>query len=163
MVPSRSCHGVNGTGQVFMFLLCDALCREIFLCRFQVTWMFQCRHDGYATRPQQFLYFFPLPQGHGSLRPTFGNERRIGRSIDTSPAPSPSPSPPTAAIAPTGWRMRASAVAVGAVGPCSRRRNCGKVARKFSKACRLEVLRKRLFRTSFLMFAINSTNMSYTR
>jgi hypothetical protein len=22
--------------------------------------------------PQQFLYFLPLPQGHGSLRPTFG-------------------------------------------------------------------------------------------
>jgi hypothetical protein len=21
--------------------------------------------------PQHFLYFFPLPQGHGSLRPTF--------------------------------------------------------------------------------------------
>src|SRR6266542_2592912 len=29
----------------------------------------------YATRPQQFLYFFPLPHGHGSLRPTFGIER----------------------------------------------------------------------------------------
>src|SRR5215472_3594874 len=54
----------------------------------------------YATRPQQFLYFFPLPQGHGSLRPTFGIERRIGKSIDTSPAPSPSPATP--AIAPTG-------------------------------------------------------------
>src|SRR5262249_6895685 len=114
----------------------------------------------YATRPQQFLYFFPLPQGHGSLRPTLGNERRIGRSIDTSPAPSPSPSPPTAAIAPTGWRIRAPAAAVGAVGPSSRSRNCGNVARKFSNACRLEVLRKRLFSTSFLMFAINSTNMS---
>src|SRR5205814_2955152 len=103
----------------------------------------------YAIRPQQFLYFLPLPQGHGSLRPTLGNDRRIGRSSDTSPAPSPSPSPPTAAIAPTGWRMRASAVAVGAVGPSSRRRNCGNVARKFSNACRLEVLRKRLLRTSF--------------
>src|SRR5258705_2655038 len=114
----------------------------------------------YATRPQQFLYFFPLPQGHGSLRPTFGNERRIGRSIDTSPAPSPSPSPPTAAIPPTGWRMRAAAVAVGAVGPSSRSRNSGNVARKFSNACRFDMLRKRLFRTSFLMFAINSTNMS---
>src|SRR5262249_53690719 len=99
----------------------------------------------YAVRPQQFLYFFPLPQGHGSLRPTFGNERRIGRSIDTPP--SPSPSPPTAAIAPTGWRMRAPAVAVGAGGASSRRRNCGNVARKFSNACRLEVLRNRLFRT----------------
>src|SRR5437762_11618910 len=30
----------------------------------------------YAVRPQQFLYFFPLPHGHGSLRPTFGSSRR---------------------------------------------------------------------------------------
>ena len=27
--------------------------------------------------PQQFLYFLPLPHGHGSLRPTFGVERTI--------------------------------------------------------------------------------------
>ena len=27
---------------------------------------------------QQFLYFFPLPQGQGSLRPTLGPERRTG-------------------------------------------------------------------------------------
>ena len=26
----------------------------------------------YASRPQQALYFLPLPQGQGSLRPTFG-------------------------------------------------------------------------------------------
>jgi len=27
-----------------------------------------------ATQPpQHFLYFLPLPQGHGSLRPTFGD------------------------------------------------------------------------------------------
>ena len=25
--------------------------------------------------PQHFLYFFPLPQGQGLLRPTFGEER----------------------------------------------------------------------------------------
>jgi hypothetical protein len=25
---------------------------------------------GYCVRPQHFLYFFPLPHGHGSLRPT---------------------------------------------------------------------------------------------
>src|SRR5260221_8327276 len=28
--------------------------------------------------PWQLLYFFPLPQGQGSLRPTFGPSRRIG-------------------------------------------------------------------------------------
>src|SRR5437667_12303941 len=54
----------------------------------------------HATRPQQFLYFLPLPQGHGSLRPTFGIERRIGRSSVISPAPSPYPA--TTAITPTG-------------------------------------------------------------
>src|SRR5438477_8365525 len=78
----------------------------------------------YATRPQQFLYFFPLPQGHGSLRPTFGIERRMGRSIETSSAPSPSPTA-TPAIAPTGcgWRACAGAPAVGAAGACSRIKN----------------------------------------
>src|SRR5947209_18116595 len=57
--------------------------------------------------------------------------------------------------------MREGAPAVGAVGACSRSKNCGNVARKFSNACKFEVLRKRLFKTSFLMFAISSTNMSY--
>jgi hypothetical protein len=54
----------------------------------------------YATRPQQFLYFFPLPQGQGSLRPTFGPPRRTGRSSFISPAPSPFP--PAIAIAGCG-------------------------------------------------------------
>src|SRR3989442_6005996 len=31
-----------------------------------------------ALRPWQFLYFLPLPHGHGSLRPTFGTSRRTG-------------------------------------------------------------------------------------
>jgi len=26
--------------------------------------------EGYAAAPWHFLYFFPLPHGHGSLRPT---------------------------------------------------------------------------------------------
>ena len=51
-------------------------------------------------------------------------------------------------------------VAVGAAGASSFNKNCGSVARKFSNACKFEVLRKRLCSTSFLMFAINSTNMS---
>jgi hypothetical protein len=38
-------------------------------------------------RPQQFLYFLPLPQGHGSLRPTFGPTRfGFGFSLETSSA-----------------------------------------------------------------------------
>ena len=45
-------------------------------------------------RPQQFLYFLPLPQGQGSLRPTFGISRRTGASSNfTSPSPSASPLP----------------------------------------------------------------------
>src|SRR5436305_7661058 len=39
----------------------------------------------YAIRPQQFLYFFPLPHGHGSLRPTFGSSRRTGLIAASSP------------------------------------------------------------------------------
>src|SRR5437763_879799 len=32
--------------------------------------------SGYAAAPWHFLYFLPLPHGHGSLRPTFGSSRR---------------------------------------------------------------------------------------
>src|SRR5205085_6010933 len=34
----------------------------------------------------QFLYFLPLPQGHGSLRPTFAPTLRIGSAFFFSPA-----------------------------------------------------------------------------
>ena len=30
----------------------------------------------HAAAPWHFLYFLPLPHGHGSLRPTFGSSRR---------------------------------------------------------------------------------------
>src|SRR5438105_5893185 len=96
---------------------------------------FACRD--YTTRPQQFLYFFPLPHGHGSLRPTFGMARRDGRSRVISL--SPSPLPVTAAIAPTRCRSRTGAFAVDEVGACSRKRNCGRLARKFSNACKFDV------------------------
>ncbi len=32
--------------------------------------------DAQAAAPWHFLYFLPLPHGHGSLRPTFGSSRR---------------------------------------------------------------------------------------
>src|SRR5437773_10409234 len=101
-----------------------------FLNSLGMTGLARPRPTIYAVRPQQFLYFFPLPHGHGSFRPTFGKERRIGRSIDTSPDPSPSIATP--AIAGCGWRARAGALAVGAVGASSRNKNCGRLARKFS-------------------------------
>lgn len=33
---------------------------------------------GHSSLPQHCLNFFPLPQGHGSLRPTLGASRRTG-------------------------------------------------------------------------------------
>jgi len=36
---------------------------------------------GYRSAPQQFLYFLPLPQGQGSLRPTRGRLRRTGWAV----------------------------------------------------------------------------------
>jgi hypothetical protein len=37
------------------------------------------RNVVYAFRPQQFLYFFPDPQGHGALRPGFFFPAGAGR------------------------------------------------------------------------------------
>src|SRR5207249_10008224 len=46
----------------------------------------------HAFLPQQFLYFLPLPHGHGSLRPTFGVSRLCGlvtssMALSTMPPP----------------------------------------------------------------------------
>jgi len=38
-------------------------------------------HTHYQFRSQHFLYFLPLPHGHGALRPTF-SVRRIGTGTD---------------------------------------------------------------------------------
>jgi len=40
--------------------------------------MIQFPKNHRASRMQQFLYFLPLPQGHGSLRPTLWLRLRIG-------------------------------------------------------------------------------------
>src|SRR3954471_24520813 len=58
------------------------------------------RRRNHATRPQQFLNFFPLPQGHGSFRPTFGTSRRTGArsSVSSEPSPFDETSPSLAAI-----------------------------------------------------------------
>src|SRR2546423_15671711 len=39
----------------------------------------------HAAAPWHFLYFFPLPHGHGSLRPTFGSSRRMVFGTASSP------------------------------------------------------------------------------
>ena len=88
----------------------------------------------YAVRPQQFLNFLPLPQGQGSLRPTFGISAADGREIERHFRPSPF----SETARTRGPRVRATTesrpgrrtVAVGAVGACSRMRNCGRLARK---------------------------------
>src|SRR6185312_15080192 len=46
-----------------------------------------------ATSPWHFLYFFPLPQGQGSLRPTLGSLRRTGLAWGSVPLPPPLPPP----------------------------------------------------------------------
>src|SRR3954468_20765049 len=54
---------------------------------------------GYVSCPWHFLYFLPLPHGHGSLRPTFGWSRRTVLT--------PASSPPTRG----GWRLGAGGAA----------------------------------------------------
>src|SRR5439155_12659336 len=39
----------------------------------------------HAAAPWHFLYFFPLPHGQGSLRPTFGSSRRTVFTAASSP------------------------------------------------------------------------------
>src|SRR5215211_3707840 len=39
----------------------------------------------HAAAPWHFLYFFPLPHGQGSLRPTFGSSRRTVFTLASSP------------------------------------------------------------------------------
>src|SRR6202043_1485594 len=41
----------------------------------------------HACLPQQFLYFFPLPHGQGSLRPTFGASLRVVGITSSSSSP----------------------------------------------------------------------------
>jgi hypothetical protein len=40
----------------------------------------------HAALPQHFLYFLPLPQGHGSLRPALGPSRTTGGPLISSPS-----------------------------------------------------------------------------
>src|SRR5256885_573738 len=82
----------------------------------------------YATRPQQFLNFFPLPQGHGSFRPTLGVSRRTGArsSFNSEPSPFEETASPVADIR-SPCRPGTGPVAVAALGACSLRRNCGRV------------------------------------
>src|SRR3989441_6980847 len=106
---------------------------------------------GYPFFPQQCLYFRPLPQGHGSLRPTFGPVR-IGLALATASAASLTTS--------LGRGPEGEAVLVvpvkALVDSCSVL--CGMLRRNWSKAIRLDALRKMLWQISVLMLTISSSN-----
>src|SRR5258706_13871149 len=64
-----------------------------------------CRACYAALAPQHFLYFLPLPHGHGSLRPTRGAVLTICLTA-TGPSWAPPPPPPLATGS-SGWAMPA--------------------------------------------------------
>src|SRR6185295_2084588 len=41
--------------------------------------------SSHAAAPWHFLYFFPLPHGHGSFLPTFGSSRRTVLTTSSPP------------------------------------------------------------------------------
>src|SRR5260370_28507120 len=69
----------------------NGLCRHTMV-RAQLIGQNGCAHRrdeqrGEAHAPQHFLYFFPLPQGHGSLRPAFLAETACFFSVPPLPPP----------------------------------------------------------------------------
>src|SRR5258706_4318272 len=68
----------------------------------------RARRGSPAHCPQHFLYFFPLPQGHGSLRPTFSGAR-----YGSTGPPSPK-SPPAASAANSSARRGEASFPKGA-------------------------------------------------
>src|SRR5206468_7586952 len=50
-----------------------------------------CRRAQTRCLPQHFLYFRPLPQGHGSLRPTLGASLTIVLTLTAVAVPPSSP------------------------------------------------------------------------
>src|ERR1039458_5599682 len=116
----------------------------------------------FAYLPQQFLYFLPLPQGHGSLRPTFGPVRTglalalacasaaPAASLTTSLALGPPPPPPVPVLVPPPPPK--ALVVVCKV--C-----CGAARRKFSNAIRDDALRKTLRQISVFTLTISSSKI----
>ena len=51
----------------------------------RLTWHQPAWRSTHAAAPWHFLYFFPLPHGHGSFRPTFGSSRRTVFTSASSP------------------------------------------------------------------------------
>src|SRR5271155_3537744 len=101
--------------------------------------------------PQHCLYFFPLPQGHGSLRPTLG-PLRMGLALAIASL---------ASLTKSLAFLPAAGAAGGAVPPKPPGAWCvvvgGKLLLNFSKAIMLEALRKMLWQISVLMLVISSS------
>src|SRR5258705_4276213 len=117
----------------------------------------QFKNVGYF--PQQCLNFFPLPQGHGSLRPTLG-PARTGLAFSMAAAASLTMSLPCCGPARGFFAAESDPVVVppnALVVWCVV--CCGTLRRKFSKAIRLEALRKMLWQISVLMLTINSSKI----
>jgi len=70
MVSRHSCRDrAHGDGLIF------PICPENHACDFKDVKLTGFQAAKRHHRPQQCLYFLPLPQGQGSLRPTFGPVR----------------------------------------------------------------------------------------
>src|ERR1035438_803438 len=107
-------------------------------------------------RPQHCLYFLPLPQGHGSLRPTFGPVRTglvmafscaAAASLTTSLGLGCAP-PELAVVVPPP-----NALVVWCI-VC-----CGTFRRKFSNASMDDALRKMLLQICVFTLTISSSNI----
>src|SRR5450755_1296385 len=108
-------------------------------------------------RPQHCLYFFPLPQGQGSLRPTFGPVR-TGLALTLA---SCAAAASLTMSLPLGCAPPELAVVVpppnALVVWCSV--CCGTFRRKFSNASMDDALRKMLLQICVFTLTISSSNI----
>jgi hypothetical protein len=68
------CGTADGTGLPPRFYFSGSASSAVVLLRFSILPLV----ISYPPSPWHFLYFFPLPQGQGSFRPTFGTVPRVG-------------------------------------------------------------------------------------
>src|SRR5687768_3179924 len=98
---------------------------------------------GAHQRPQHCLYFFPLPHGQGSFLPTFG-PTRMGFAFETT------------SLASLTRSLCCALLVVVSVAPKALVAWCtvvlGMLRANFSKAIKLDALRKMLWQISDLIF-----------
>src|SRR5277367_2681184 len=109
-----------------------------------------------ATRyfPQQFLYFLPLPQGQGSLRPTFGPVR-IGLALACASVAAAASLTTSLGFAPPEFAVVVPPNALGIWCKVC----CGTFFRKFSNAIMLDALRKTLWQISVFTLTMSSSKI----